>query len=242
MSRTRLAAACAALLTLAAVGTSEAKPKRPSLPRIGTYEVRISMQMKSDFKFQHDPVGCNNRLPMGYDGDGHEIMNMRSPKPVLVQTIAGKGFDPSVSRKDLKPAFEVAGTSKRTGSMTQVVCDTNPPSEIEPCLGDFPVHDALELRFYKGRFQIDTNTVQDTHSLIPGCGNSTFDWDGATARTGYVLTHVAEGPAPLKKFRTGSFSLHAFDREHCVATDFGADTGSCETTWSYTVNFRKRKH
>ena len=54
--------------------------------------------------------------------------------------------------------------------------------------------------------------------------------------------HVAEGPAPLKKFRTGSFSLRAFDREKCVPTDFGANTGSCETTWSYKVNFRKHKH
>ena len=240
MSRTRLAAACAALLTLAAAATAEAK--KPSLPSIGTYELRVSMQMKSDFRFQNDPVGCNGNKPMGYDGEGHEIMNMSSPKPVLVQTVAGKGFDPSVMRKDLKPAFEVRGTSKRTGSMTQVVCDTSPPSNVEPCLGDFPVHDALELRFYKARFQISTNTVQDTHSLIAGCGNSSFDWDGATARTGYVLTHVAEGPAPLKKFRTGSFSLRAFDREKCVPTDFGADTGSCETTWSYKVNFRKRKH
>jgi hypothetical protein len=179
---------------------------------------------------------------MGYDGEGHEIMNMSSPKPALVQTVVARGVDPSVMRKDLKPAFEVSGTSRRTGSMTQVVCDTNPPSRIEPCLGEFPVHDALELRFYNGRFQISTNTVQDTHSLIAGCGNESFDWDGATARTGYVLTHVAEGPAPWKKFRTGSFSLHAFDREQCVPTDFGAATGSCATTWSYRVNFRKRGH
>ena len=87
------------------------------------------------------------------------------------------------------------------------------------------MHDELELRFYKGRFQISTNTVQDTHSLITGCGNDSFDWDGATARTGFVLTHVAEGPAPATKFKTGSFSLRAHDVEHCVPTDFGAGDG-----------------
>src|SRR4051794_15671017 len=189
MSRTSLAA-CAALMTLAAAGTAQAAT-RPSLPVLRTYEVRIALQMQSDFSFQHDPVGCNGRLPEGYDGKGQEIMSMRSPRPVLVQTIYSKGYDPIVSRRDLKPAFEVSGTSKRTGGMTQVVCDTNPPSKIEPCLGEFPVHDMLQLTFYKGRFHIDTQTVQDTHSLITGCGNDSFDWDGATARTGYVLTHVA---------------------------------------------------
>ena len=243
MSRTRLAA-CAALMTLAAAGTAQAaKPKLPPMPVLRTYEVRISMQMQSDFSFQNDPTGCNGRLPEGYDGKGQELMAMSSPKPVLVQTIYQKGIDPSVMRKDLKPAFSVAGQSKRTGGMTQVVCDSNPPSRIEPCLGAFPVHDELELRFYKGRFQIDTNTVQDTHSLIAGCGNDSFDWDGATARTGDVLTHVAEGPAPATKFKTGSFSLRAHDVEHCVPTDFGAATGSCTTTWDYKVNFRRvKKH
>ena len=243
MSRTRLAA-CAALMTLAAAGTAQAaKPKLPPMPVLRTYEVRISVQMQSDFSFQNDPVGCNGRLPMGYDGKGEELMSMSSPRPVLVQTIYQKGIDPSVMRKDFKPAFSIAGTSTRTGGMTQVVCDTNPPSNIEPCLGKLPVHDEMELRFYKGRFQISTNTVQDTHSLIAGCGNSSFDWDGATARTGYVLSHVAEGPAPATKFKTGSFSLRAHDVEHCVPTDFGAATGSCTTTWDYKVNFRRvKKH
>src|SRR5690349_16507810 len=70
MSRTRLAA-CAAFMTLAAAGTAQAaKPKLPALPVLRTYEVRISMQMQSDFSFQSDPVGCNGRLPMGYDGKG----------------------------------------------------------------------------------------------------------------------------------------------------------------------------
>jgi hypothetical protein len=242
MSRTRLAA-CAALMTLAAAATAQAKPKLPTLPVMHTYEVRISLQMQSDFSFRSDPVGCNGRLPEGYDGKGQEIMSMSSPKPVLVQTIYTKGYDPSVMRKDLKPAFSVTGKSRRTGGMTQVVCESSPPSKIEPCLGEFPVHDALELRFYKGRFQISTNTVQDTHALITGCGNDSFDWDGATARTGDVLTHVAEGPAPAKKFKTGSFSLRAHDVEHCVPTDFGAATGSCATSWDYKVNFRRvKKH
>jgi hypothetical protein len=235
MSRTRFAA-CAALITLATAGTAQAA--KVQLPVLRTYEVRIALQMQSDFSFQHDPVGCNGRLPMGYDGAGQEIMKMSSPKPVLVQTFYARGEDPSVMRKDLKPAFPIAGTSKRSGGMTQVVCDTNPPSKIEPCLGEFPVHDEMELRFYKGKFQISTNTVQDTHSLIAGCGNDSFDWDGATARTGDVLTQTAEGPAPAKKFKTGSFSLRALDREQCVVTDFGA-SGACATTWSYQVNFRR---
>ena len=238
MSRTRLAAACAALTTLAMAGTAQAA--KVQLPVLRTYEMRISMQMQSDFKFQHDPVGCNGRLPMGYDGAGQEIMKMSSPKPVLVQTVYAKGQDPSAMRKDLKPAYAITGTSKRSGGMTQVVCDKSPPSKVEPCLGEFPVHDEMELRFYKGKFQISTNSVQDTHSLITGCGNDSFDWDGATARTGYVLTHVAEGPAPARKFKTGSFSLRAFDRETCTVADFGA-SGSCATTWSYQVNFRRVK-
>ena len=246
MSRTRPAAAAAALLTLLALtATAQARPKIPPLPVLHTYEVRISMQMQSDFAFQHDPTGCNGNKPMGYDGKGQEVMTMSSPKPVIVSAIYAKGMDPSVMRKDLKPAFEVTGQSKRTGSMTQVVCDTNPPSDIEPCLGDFPVHDALQLTFYKGKFRIDTQTVQDTHSLIPGCGNSTFDWDGATSRTGYVLTHVAEGAAPAKKFKTGSFSLRAHDRETCATGDFGAPSSTCVTNWDYKVNFRlvkKRRH
>jgi hypothetical protein len=238
MSRTRFAG-CVALATLATAGSAQAA-KIPPLPVLRTYEVRISLQMQSDFSFQHDPVGCNGRLPEGYDGKGQEIMTMSSPKPVLVQTIYERGVDPSVMRKDLKPAFTVTGTSKRTGGMTQVVCESNPPSNIEPCLGEFPVHDDMELRFYKGKFQISTNTVQDTHSLIAGCGDESFDWDGATARTGDVLTQTAEGPAPAKKFKTGSFSLRADHRDTCTVTDFGA-TGSCATTWSYKVNFRRVK-
>jgi hypothetical protein len=243
MSRTRLAA-CAALMTLAAAGTAQAaKPKLPPLPVLRTYEVRVSMQMQSDFSFQNDPTGCNGRLPEGYDGKGQEIMSMSSPKPVLVRSIYQKGIDPSVMRKDLKPGYPVTGTSRRSGGMTQVVCESNPPSNIEPCLGDFPVHDELQLSFYRGRFQIDTRTVQLTHGLIGGCGNDSFDWDGATARTGAVLTHVAEGPAPATKFRTGSFSLRAHDVEHCVPTDFGSASGSCTTTWDYKVNFRRvKKH
>jgi hypothetical protein len=245
MSRTRLAAACAALLTLAVAASAHARPKLPPMPILHTYEVRISLQMQSDFAFQNDPVGCNGRLPQGYDGRGQEIMQMRSPKPVLVQTFYAKGSDPGVMRKDLKAAYPITGTSRRTGSMTLVVCDSHPPSKIEPCLGTFPVHDEMELSFYKGRFTISTNTVQDTHSLIAGCGNESFDWDGATARTGFVLTHVAQGPAPATKFKTNAFSLHAHDVEHCVATDFGAASGSCTTAWDYKVNFRlvkKRRH
>jgi hypothetical protein len=245
MSRTAIAAACAALTTLtAAAGTAQAA-KLPPLPVLRTYEVRISMQMESNFSFQSDPAGCNGRLPEGYDGKGHEIMQMHSPKPVLVQTIYQRGIDPSVMRKDLKPSFAITGTSRRDGAMTQVVCDTSPPSKIEPCLGSFPVHDELELRFYRGRFQIATQTVQDTHSLISGCGNESFDWDGATARTGYVLTQTGEGPAPAKRFKTGSFSLRSHGVDHCVPTDFGAATGSCSTTWDYKVNFRRvaeRRH
>jgi hypothetical protein len=238
MSRTRLAAACAALTTLAAAGTAQAA----GIPGLRTYEVRISMQMKSDFRFSHDPVGCNGNKPMGYDGEGHEIMEMTSPRPVRVQVFAPPTGDPSVMRKDLKSSYSVAGLSKRTGQMTQVVCDTSPPSKIEPCLGQFPVHDELELRFYKQKFQISTNTVQDTHSLITGCGNDSFNWDGAVARTGYVLTQVGEGPAARSKWKTkGSFSFYGTHRDNCVVADFGAD-GTCATAWSYKVNFRRLKH
>jgi hypothetical protein len=226
-------------MTLAIAGSAHAA----GLPSLRTYELRISMQMKSDFSFNHDPVGCNGNKPMGYDGEGHEIMDMKSPKPVLVQVFTAPGVDPSVSRKDLKPSYAISGLSKRTGQMTWAVCDTSPPSKIEPCLGQFPVHDEMELRFYKQRFQISTNTVQDTHSLIGGCGNDSFDWDGATARTGYVLTQTGEGPAPRSKFKTkGSFTLHGTHRDTCVVADFGA-SGACATTWSYKVNFRRvKKH
>jgi hypothetical protein len=240
-TRTRSSAALAALLTLLTAAAAQARPKLPPLPVLSNYEVRISLNMESNFAFQHDPVGCNGRLPEGYDGQGQEIMQMSSPKPVLVQTFYAKGSDPSVMRKDLKASYPITGTSRRTGSMTQVVCDSNPPSNIEPCLGSFPVHDEMELSFYKGRFTISTNTVQDTHSLIAGCGNESFDWDGATARTGYVLTQTAQGPAPATKFKTGSFSLRAHQLDHCVATDFGAASGTCTTTWDYKVNFRRVK-
>jgi hypothetical protein len=244
--RTRSSAALAALLTLLAVAAAaQARPKIPPPPVMHTYEVRIAMSMESNFAFQNDPVGCNGRLPEGYDGQGREIMQMSSPRPVLVQTVYSKGYDPTVMRKDLKPSYSITGTSKRTGSMTQVVCEDHPPSNFEPCLGSFPVHDEMELSFYKGRFTISTNTVQDTHALIAGCGNSSFDWDGATARTGYVLTQTAQGPAPASKFKSNSFSLRAHTLDHCVPTDFGAASGSCTTTWDYKVNFRlvkQRKH
>ena len=78
MSRTRLAA-CAALMTLAAAGSAQAaKPKLPPMPALRTYEERIGMQMQSDFSFQNDPVGCNGRVRMGYDGKGQELMAMSS--------------------------------------------------------------------------------------------------------------------------------------------------------------------
>jgi hypothetical protein len=77
-SRTRSAAAPAALLTLTATATA-------------AQARRISMTMHSNFAFQNDPVGCNGRLPSGYDGQGEEIMQMSSPKPVLVQSIYAKG-------------------------------------------------------------------------------------------------------------------------------------------------------
>ena len=244
--RTRSSAALAALLTLSLTAAgAQARPKLPPLPILHNYEVRISLTMESNFAFQNNPTGCDGRLPEGYDGQGQEIMQMSSPKPVLVQAIYAKGSDPGVMRKDLKPSYPVVGTSRRNGSMTQVVCEAHPPSNIEPCLGSFPVHDELQLSFYKGRFTIDTQTVQLTHGLIGGCGNESFDWDGATARTGAVLTHVAQGPAPATKFKTNAFSLRAHDVEHCTPTDFGAATSTCTTTWDYKVNFRlvkKRRH
>lgn len=243
-NRTRSSAALAALLTLLSVAaTAQARPKLPALPIMHKYEVRISLNMQSDFSFQHDPTGCNGRLPEGYDGQGQEIMQMSSHKPALVQAIYTKGYDPGVSRIDLKSFYEVSGTSRRTGSMTEVVCEDHPDVKLGACLGSFPVHDQLELAFYKGRFTISTQSVQMTHDLITGCEDANFDWDGATARTGAVLTHVAQGPAPAKRFKTKSFSLRAHDVEHCTPTDFGAATGSCTTTWDYKVNFRLvKKH
>jgi hypothetical protein len=229
------------LLTAAAAPASAANPPRMS-DLVRDYDLRLSVSMKSNFAFQPDPVGCNGRKPAGYAGAGEEILQMSSPKPVRVQLMTVPGADPSVSRKDLKPGFELVGESRRSGEMTHVICDESRSGQTEGCTGKFPMRQNAQMSFYRGKWRISTQSGPTTRDAIPSCSENTdanFDWDGAVARTGIVMLESAEGPASRSKLKSRSFTLEARMVDECDVDYFGL--GSCKTEWVYRANFRKVK-
>jgi hypothetical protein len=236
-----------ALLALAALPTATATAAKPfKLSDVmRTYDVKIDLTMESNFAFQADPTGCYGKSE-GYAGAGREIIQMSSPKPVRVTLYVppkGEKGEPYVARKDLKSGFALAGTSKRSGQMTSIVCGESSDTQLSNCTGESQIHDMVDITFYKGTWLLGSGT-SNTDDQMPGCRKAQFDWDGAVARTGYILLQSARGKAARSKLKTkGSFSLQAVEKDACDVQYFG--TGTCGTTWTYTAHFKrvaKAKH
>lgn len=238
----RLATLSCAVLAACGLTTAVAAPASASSP-MRDFDVRLSVSMKSNFSFQPNPVGCNGNKPEGYAGAGEEILTMASPKPVRVQLQTFPGSDPGVSRKDLKAGFEMVGESRRSGEMTQYICDDVHANQTAGCTGRFPVSQKVELSFFRGKWRIGTQSGPTTRDAIPSCGeknaDAIFDWDGAVARTGVVLLQSAEGPAARSKLKSNAFTLEARHVDECDVDYFGL--GTCKTEWIYRANFRKVK-
>ena len=235
-----------ALLSLVALpaATATAKPFKLS-DVMRTYDVKIGLTMESNFAFQADPTGCMGKGE-GYAGAGKEIIKMSSPKPVRVTLYVppkGDKGEPYVSRKDLKSGFALTGTSKRSGQMTSIVCGESTDTQLSNCAGESQINDKVDITFFKGTWLLGSG-LANTDDQMPGCRKAQFDWDGAVARTGYMLLQSARGKAARSKLKTkGSFSLTAVEKDECDVQYFG--TGTCGTTWSYTVHFKrvaKAKH
>ena len=230
-----------ALLALAALPTATASAAKP--PKMSdilrTYDVKIDLTMESNFAFQADPTGCYGKSE-GYAGAGQEIIKMSSPKPVRVTLYVppkGEKGEPYVARKDLKSGFALEGTSKRSGQMASIVCGESTDTQLSNCAGETRVHDTVDITFYNGTWLLGSG-MADTDDQMPGCRQAQFDWDGAVARTGYILLQSARGPAARSKLKTkGSFSLQAVEKDQCAVADFG--TGTCGTTWTYTAHFKR---
>lgn len=227
-----------ALLAAAALPTATASAAK--LPSLRTYDVKLDLTMESNFSFQPSPDGCNGNKPEGYAGAGREILQMASPKPVRVTLYVpakGEKGEPYVARKDAKPGFEMQGTSTRSGEMKSVVCEEVTDTNLAACTGKTPVSDTVNITFYKGTWLLGSG-LADTDDEMPGCRQAQFDWDGAVARTGYILLQSARGPAARSKLKTkGSFSLQAVLHDQCTVADFGV--GTCGTTWTYTAHFTR---
>jgi hypothetical protein len=234
-------AACGLLTAAAAAPASAAKvPRMSDLMR--DYDLRLSVSMKSNSSFQPDPVGCNGRKPAGYAGAAEEILTMSSPKPVRVTLVTAPGAEPAVTRKDLKPGFELAGESRRSGEMTHVICDESHANQTAGCVGKFPLRQKAEITFFRGKWRFGTHSGPSTREAIPTCSETSgavFDWDGAVARTGTTLLETAQGPAPRSKLKSRSFTLEARLVEGCDVAYFGL--GSCKTEWTFRANFRQVK-
>lgn len=230
----------AAALIASAAALCLAAPAPAQMPYLGTYDLRLSVTMTSEFAFEPDPVGCAGRFPLGTSGSGEEVLELKSPKPVRVQFYRPPDTVPAVTRKDFKPGFELTGESRRTGAFTRVACQESEPGYAAGCVGRFPVRHAVQLSFYEGKWQMGTQSGPTTRELIPSCSDDVFDWDGAVDRTGIVLIETGEGPAPASKLKARSFTLvarHVQDR--CDAPYLGI--GTCRTEWTYKANFRKVK-
>ena len=228
---TALAAATAALVLAAPASAAQLGGL------MKTYDLRLSVSMKSTFAFQPDPIGCAGRFPGGYSGSGEEVLEMRSPKPVRVTLVRTPGAEPAVTRKDFEPGFELAGETRRTGDFSHVMCDDTETGTAQGCTGRFPLRQNAQISFYAGKWEVANQSGPTTREAIPSCDDSRFDWDGAVARTGIVLLQRAQGAAPASKLKARSFTLRARTVEHCDASWFGG--GSCATEWTYKANFRK---
>ena len=231
-TKSMILGAAAALLTLGAAAPADAAPLSP----VREYDLRLSVSMKSDFSFNVDPTGCNSRKPNGYIGSGQEILQASSPKPVRVSLLAFKGMEMVLNRKDRKAGYELVGTTRRTGSMQQQVCDEMLDPKIGGCLGEHRIATKADVSFMHGdKFIFSDTMAKDTHDVVPACGNEAFGWDSAVSRTGVVLLDTATAPARKVRKTKGSFTLTGTTSDTCDVEYFG--TGSCGTEWTWKAKF-----
>jgi hypothetical protein len=231
-----------AVLGVCAVTATQAQAakKPPKLSDLmADYDLRISVQMKSSFAFQPKPNDCAGKYPMGWSGAGEEILEMRSPKPVRVTVFRAPGEVPGVGRKDLKAGFDLTGETRRSGQMTNVVCQDSIPNKTDGCTGKFPLTQKVQIQFQRDRWSIGTQSGPSTREAIPSCTDQNFDWDGAVARAGTTLLNGVVAPLDPRKLRSSSFTLEAREVADCGAEYFGI--GTCKTEWVYKANFRQVK-
>jgi hypothetical protein len=205
---------------------------------IRTYDLRLSIQMKSNFSFATKTIECGGPKQDGYSGAGEEIMKLSSPKPVRVTLMANR-TQSGLMRKDLKPDLEVTGTTKRSGSMSWTVCGKPVATQFNDCLGEHRVDSAVNFQFLTGnRWVLGDSLKQSTREVVKACDDGVgFDWDGAVSRAGTTLISSHIGKAPWSKVAKtkGPFSLTASGRDECDADYFGV--GTCVTEWSYKATF-----
>jgi hypothetical protein len=234
-ARTKLLGACAAALASACT----AVPSADASFVMRDYDLRLSVQMKSNFSFQTVTEDCGGPKQRGYAGAGEEILELRSPKPVRVTLTASPGAVPGVSRKDLKADFPMVGETRRSGSMQGFSCGKQLPNRFADCTGRHRIDTSVGLQFLtRNRWLVSDSLDQSTREVVKACDDGAgFDWDGAVARTGTVLLQSHFGNAPDSKIRKtkGSFSLTAAGRDTCDVDYFGA--GTCVTDWSYKATF-----
>jgi hypothetical protein len=240
-TKNTLLGAAVALLTLG--GTAAVPADAAPLSPVRDYDLKLSVSMKSDFSFNVDPTGCNGRKPNGWIGSGQEILEAGSPKPVRVTLMAFKGSDMVLNRKDRKAGYEIVGTTRRTGSMRQQVCDDMLDAKIERCLGEHRIDTKVDPMFmHNDKFQISDTMNQDTRDVIPACGDDAFGWDSAVSRTGVVLLDTGQAPGRKARKTKGSFTLTSTSKDTCDVAYFG--TGTCGTEWTWKAKFtpvKKRK-
>ena len=229
-----LGAACAA----AAAGVAAVPAAQAAFSPIRDYDVRLTVQMKSNFAFSTKTEECGGPKEEGYSGKGEEIMNLSSPKPVRV-TLMPNRVQSGFMRKDLKSDLELTGTTKRSGSMTWTVCGKPMQTQFNDCLGEHRVNTAVNFQFLTGnRWVLGDSLKQSTRDVVKACDDGVgFDWDGAVSRAGTTLISSHIGKAPWSKVAKtkGPFSLTASGRDECDADYFGQ--GTCVTEWSYKANF-----
>lgn len=236
-TRRQRRAAAAPLAAAVAVLAGVATPASAFTMR--DFDVKLSVTMRSSFSFRPNPTGCNGQLPLGYTGSGQEILQASSPRPVRLTYVDDGGTaQPTLSRRDLKSAFAIEGTTTRSASLTATVCQPQPPLRLASCVGRHRFADAIELAFMSGtRFVFSSARSKPTTAVVKGCDRSGFNWDSAVARTGNVLLLAASGRTARSRLARSrsAVTLRAHAVERCDVPDFGL--GSCRTEWSYAARF-----
>lgn len=221
-----------AVAALVSIGASTADAA--SVPGLRDYDLRLSVQMTSNFAFAVKPTGCNGVKPSGWTGSGQEILEARSPKPVRVTIGAFPGEEIVMNRKDGRTAFDLQGTSKRTGSMQRVICGETSDANIAPCTGTKAFATTAELLVGpQEKWAVSDTLKQMSDDVVAGCDDQAFDWDGASGRTGRVFLDSARGSVAKLREAKGTVTLTASEKGACDLDYFGP--GSCATTWSYKL-------
>ena len=230
--RASLVSAAAALVTLAGGAAADAA----SIPGTREYDLTASVAMTSNFSFNTEAGRCQGVKASGWVGSGQELLEAETVKPVRVSVfVPPRGEEIFMNKKSgTGSKFKISGQTRRTGSMQSVTCDKAEDARIAACTGTHRFDTSIEIGVgINEKWSIQDGGDKMTDDVVAGCGDGTFPWDSAVARTGAVLLDSAQGSVSKLRRSKGTVTLTGGSAETCDVDYFG--TGSCATTWTWKL-------